>query len=53
MVETSVGRKSVEHLSSKYVDVPRVLGGKDYIVLCGSDSEFSGKGGFSDVFVVE
>ena len=53
MVETSAGGKGVEHLFSKYVDVLRVLGGKDYVVLCGSDSEFGGKGGFLDVFIME
>ena len=53
MVKTSAGGKGVEHLFSKYVDVLRVLEGEDYVVLCGSDSEFGGQGGFSDVFVVE
>ena len=53
MVETSVGGKGVEHLFSKYVGVLGVLGGKDYIIFCGSDSEFGGKSGFSDVFIME
>ena len=53
MVETSAGGEGVEHLFSKYVNVFRVLGGKDYIVLRGSNSELGGKGGFSDVFIME
>ena len=53
MVETLVRGKGVEHLFSKYFGVLRVLGGKDYVVLYGSDSEFGGEGSFSNVFVVE
>ena len=53
MVTTSARGKGVEHLFSKYVGVLGVLGGKDYIILCGSDSEFGGEGSFSNVFVVE
>ena len=53
MIEVLVGRKGVEHLFSKYIGVFRVLGGKDYIVLVGSDSELSREGGFSNVFVIE
>ena len=45
--------KGVEHLFSKYISILGVLGGKGYVVLCGSDSKFSGEGGFSNVFVVE
>ena len=45
--------EGVEHLFFKYVNILGVLGGKDYIILCGSDSEFGGKGGFSDVFIME
>ena len=46
MVETAARGKGVEHLFSKYVGIPRVLGGKDYVVFCGSDSKFSGEGSF-------
>ena len=45
--------ESTEHLFSKYVSVFGVLEGKDYFIFCGSNSELSGEGGFSDVLVEE
>ena len=53
MIEVSVGGKGVEHLFSKYVGVLGVLGREDYFVFIGSNSEFGGEGGFSNVLVVE
>ena len=53
MVETLAGGKTVEHLFSKYIGVLGVLGGKDYVMLCSSDSKFGGEGSFLNVFIVE
>ena len=53
MIEVSVGRKGVEHLFPKYIGVFGVLGGEDYIVLIGGNSELSREGGFLNVLIVE
>ena len=53
MIEVSAGGKGVEHLFSKYVGILGVLGREDYFVFIGSDSEFGGEGGFSNVLIVK
>ena len=53
MIKVLLGGKGVEHLFSKYVGILGVLGREDYFVFIGSDSEFGGEGGFSNVLIVE
>ena len=53
MVKVLLGRKYIEGSFGEDVGIVSILGGKDDIVLLGSNSKFSGQGSLSNVFVVE
>ena len=53
MIKVSVGGKNIKHPFREDISIVRVLRRKDNLILLGSDSEFGGEGGLSNVFLIK
>ena len=53
MVKVSSGRESIKCSFREDIGIVSILGRENDIIFLGGDSEFSGQGGFTNVFIVE
>ena len=53
MVKVPLERENVKCFLQKHIGVVSILGGKDNLVLFGSNGKLSGESGLSDMLIVE